>query len=64
MSTANRYFSFRSISAPAAFEEEEEERVTESTRRLDAAWDSVVEETFPGIKFESWSRARAWGSED
>lgn len=62
MSTANRYFTFRSISAPAAFEEEE--RVTESSRRLDEAWDSVVEETFPGIKFESWSRARCWQNED
>ena len=62
MSTETRYFMFRSISAPAR--EDEEERVTESTRRLDEAWDSVVEETFPGIKFESWSRARAWGSED
>ncbi len=58
MPTENSFFTIRSIAAPARHEEEE--RVAESTRRLDEAWDSVVEETFPGIKFESWSRARAW----
>jgi hypothetical protein len=62
VSTANSYFTIRSIAAPA--HHEEEERVAESSRRLDEAWDSVVEETFPGIKFESWSRARGWASED